>query len=644
MIFDELSQLAYENITPSEFYAEVLGRIASVVALRGASVWLLNGTEHSLACRIGPASEAVDASLHSLIKSTAASGEARFVVPQFLQEQQVTENPTDDLIAVAAVVDGSLRFAVILLNLPAKLDSSSQESCFRLLSIICDIAANFHRHSELNSLRTDRQRWQQIDDFASSIHRSLEPSEVFYLIANDGRAVIDCDRVLLLQNRGSKYRLEAVSGLDSVNRRSNLVRRAESLARRVAPMETTIRYPCGDEELPPQICEAIESFVDESGTSQLVVVPLIDATDIDDETDFTSEIHGVLIAENFSGQPLMMSQIDAVAKHSLSAVRNARKHRRVFLLPLWSMLGDMAWVVRVRAWPKLLVATVLMTALVLGTILVPVEFSLATEGTLEPSTRNFIFAPADGVITDLAVTHRSRVDKGDLIARVQNFDADLKLEELQGELQTTTNKLRSARASRTDATAGSLSPSQINRLAAEEEELEQWRQSLETQLELLRTQRQTLDIRTPIAGEVITWDLKNLLTARPVTQGQILMTVAKLEGPWQLELHLPDHSIGHFRQAQHDSELPLVVSFILASEPGRTLHGTVREIQDFTSLDESQRLGIRIFVDVEEQEIANLRVGAKVMGRIHCGRRSIAYVWLHELIEFVQAKILFRLS
>jgi hypothetical protein len=36
-----------------------------------------------------------------------------------------------------------------------------------------------------------------------------------------------------------------------------------------------------------------------------------------------------------------------------------------------------------------------------------------------------------------------------------------------------------------------------------------------------------------------------------------------------------------------------------------------------------------------------LRPGATVTAKIHCGRRSLGYVWLHELWETIQSRVLF---
>jgi hypothetical protein len=52
---------------------------------------------------------------------------------------------------------------------------------------------------------------------------------------------------------------------------------------------------------------------------------------------------------------------------------------------------------------------------------------------------------------------------------------------------------------------------------------------------------------------------------------------------------------------------------------------------------------VLIKVAIDKNELPQLRPGASVVAKLHCGRRSEGYVWFHDLIEFVQAKILFRL-
>ena len=48
-------------------------------------------------------------------------------------------------------------------------------------------------------------------------------------------------------------------------------------------------------------------------------------------------------------------------------------------------------------------------------------------------------------------------------------------------------------------------------------------------------------------------------------------------------------------------------------------------------------------VDVVADPARDLKVGADVKVKVHCGRAAVGYVWFHELWEFIQSRILFRL-
>ena len=97
------------------------------------------------------------------------------------------------------------------------------------------------------------------------------------------------------------------------------------------------------------------------------------------------------------------------------------------------------------------------------------------------------------------------------------------------------------------------------------------------------------------------------------------------------------------------------MTFILATDPGTKHKGTVREIDLAAEVEgeEGNTVQIKVGFDKAELlaalgadasgEVPHMRPGAEVSAKVDCGSRSIGYVWFHDLIEFVQAKILFRL-
>ena len=140
-------------------------------------------------------------------------------------------------------------------------------------------------------------------------------------------------------------------------------------------------------------------------------------------------------------------------------------------------------------------------------------------------------------------------------------------------------------------------------------------------------------MRSPLDGQALTWNLQELLDARPVQRGQALLTVADLDGPWELELHVPDHRAGHVLAAREALRADLDVSFALAAEPGTVYQGHIEDVALSTELDEADGATVLVTVAFDRDEVQGLRPGATVMARIHCGRRSLGYVWLHDLVR-----------
>ena len=585
-----------------------------------------------------------------LLGKVQSAGQPAFVLPQSTDDA-ASVNPTDYLLGICPIkVDDTV---VALLESFHEQDAqpADRDEALRQLRRIAAIAARFHHNSELRELRRGQEWWKQFETFTRAAHDSLHPTRTAYAIANEGQIVIGCDRFTVALRRGRKCRLLAISGQDSINRRANTNVLLGELVARVMAAGEAFHYPAKDDLVPPQLEDAADCYVDSSQVRYLTVFPLMEPTTGKDEADdrpTKAEVIGALVAEQFSGAPISQPLLEAVGRQSESALGNALEHHRVFLLPLWAAMGRLGWLVQARTLPKTLLAAVLVTAIVLALIFVPGNFVLTADGTLQPEVRRYVFAQADGVVDTLLVRHGSEVTEHQELAKLRSSDIDLRLVEIQGELETTSKKLTATKAARVASSGGPGGPradrAHTNQLAAEEEELRRWLSSLQHQQKLLIERQEQLVVRSPICGEVITWDVENLLTARPVTKGETLLIVAQTDGPWVLELLLADQRVGHLRAAQQHMDEQLRVTFILATNPGEQLEGRIKRSARATMLDDEVGLALPITVEIDEEEIPHLRPGAKVTAKIHCGRRPIGYVWLHELFEFVQSRILFRFS
>jgi hypothetical protein len=149
-----------------------------------------------------------------------------------------------------------------------------------------------------------------------------------------------------------------------------------------------------------------------------------------------------------------------------------------------------------------------------------------------------------------------------------------------------------------------------------------------------------LVVTSPLAGTVLTWNTHESLDARPVKQGQVLLTVAATTGPWHIELQVPDAQAGHVLAARQSAQAPLPVTFLLASDPAATQRAALKRVAQATHATSAGSTAEAIGL-VDGPLPASARAGGRVTARIHCGRRSLGYVWLHDLVDFVRTTFWF---
>ena len=379
----------------------------------------------------------------------------------------------------------------------------------------------------------------------------------------------------------------------------------------------------------------MEEYIDQTHVRTLAAIPLAEPAP---DGDAPPAPHGVLVLESFTPKPAGdgdRAMLESVCRQARLAVARAVRYERIPAVRLWEQWGR--WcrpgrVLRMALWSLPLVAAVA------ALVFVPAEFRVTCRGRLRPQIERRIFAPRDGRVERLHADHGDAVVANQLLAAMQSSDLDYEWTRLLGEIQTTTEQLESLRTTRLGGKP--LTADQRDeyvRQTAEEERLKKLLASLQEQKKLLDGEREAMQLRSPIAGHVLTWDLTEALQQRPVKRGQVLMTVADTGGPWVLEVEVPDQDAGYVLAARRASRPDLPVSFILATNPSQTYAGRLERLAEITEADQHQQLSVTALVRVEASAIPHRLAGAGVVARIDCGRRALGYVWLHDLIEAVRS-------
>lgn len=649
------------EITPEEFYDGFLHRVVAALAAIGGAVWTFDDEGHlSLSAHInlgetGLVEKPEDQQRHGkLLRKILEGGQDALVQPQYASPDEDVANPTD-LLLVCGILrsDQEVRGLVEVFQRTGG-RPAVQRGYLTFVKQMCEVAEDFLKTRQLR-LYTDRQAiWTQLEQFTRVAHGSLEPRAAAYAIANEGRRLVECDRVSVAIRKGGRCHIEAVSGQETFDKRSNTVTLLGKLASVVVKAGEPLWYLGDTRDLPPQVEAAVEAYVDEAHSKNIVVLPLAkprDEEDIKQNPNRKPEYIGALIIEqiNTDGIPMpMRRRIDVVADHGSVALTNALEHDSLFLMPVWRTIGKSKVLVGARMLPKTLAVAALVVIVVASLFFVPSNFELHGKGTLEPVLQRDVFAEVDGSVEKVLVKHGEEVKAGQALVEMSSTDIDTQIAKAFGEYQSNEKNVKKLQDEQYAMEKGARSKEDRLRelqIAGELDQALELRKSYELQLQLLKEKKDKLIIRSPIDGKIVTWKPDERLKTRPVSKGEVVLHVADTGSDWELEVRMPEDRMGHIRQAQKDQETPaLKVSYILATDPSRTLYGTIKEIEETAEVVPEEGNTVKVRVQIDKADLTDdvMRPDAAVSAKINCGRRSLGYCWFHDVFEFIQSKILFR--
>ncbi|MAI34486.1 MAG: hemolysin D [Planctomycetaceae bacterium TMED240] len=663
-LVNEIAQLSKSGATAEEFYPELLSRIITALAAAGGAIWLLDEDRQlNLQYQINAEpsileDDSEDATRHTrLIQRVANTGQSLLVPPYSGTTDGDGEgNPTGFLLCLGALQhDGHNDGLIEIFQRPGTAPDT-QRGYLRFLQQMCELAAEWLRSQKLRTLGDRQTLWQQADSFARATHESLDLKETAYIVANEGRRLIGCDRVSVAIKKSRKCKVQAISGQDTIENRSNIVTALNNLATRVVAAGEPLWHDGATEDLPPQIEEALEDYVDQSYGRNIAVLPLREperrlgvdndsgaAGEIDRDNAHRGEVIGALIVEQIESdipEDVFRARCDLVYEHGTRAIANSRAHSNLFLMPLWRALGRATWVLRARTLPKTIGVVALLLTVILGLIFIKKDFNLEAEGTLVPSEKREIFAPIDGEVIAVNFDHDDSVEQNDVLIELRNRDIEIQIADIEGQIQT--NLAEQAKVQGQLSRRQLLKPSELRSLQAEKNELQAKDMVLQRKLQLQKDRKAELMIRSPIQGTVVSWDVEKNLRLRPIMTGQVLMEVADLEQNLVLEVELPEKREGHLDEYIAQQGLSntdqLSVTYILATDPDEPMAANllIDSIAKRADANEEHGAVIKMRANPDQATLRGLqpRPGAKVIAKIYCGRRSSGFVFFHEIYEW----------
>ncbi|MCE4540134.1 HlyD family efflux transporter periplasmic adaptor subunit [Pelomonas sp. P7] len=323
------------------------------------------------------------------------------------------------------------------------------------------------------------------------------------------------------------------------------------------------------------------------------------------------EVVAVLIAQGDAN-----AAAQQVLRTSATLAEPLLRHWRTAELPLpvlaWRALRRVAGRLRGPghwAWKGGAVAAVLTLAVLL---LVPVDDRVTAHTVIEGRARQLVTAPFEGFIAEVPVRPGDRVQRGQLLLRLDDRDLKLEQAKLRGERDQAAGRLRQAMADR-EAAGVALASAEL--------------QGVEGQLALVDAKLARTRLVAPMDGLIVTGDWVQQLGA-PVELGKEMFEIAS-EG-YRVVLHVPERDIARVRtgqrgvlrlsgqpQAGHDFELSRV-----------TATASVQDgINGFRA--EAAWLG----------EVPPLSPGMQGVAKVVVGSANLLTIWTRESIDWLRLKL-----
>ena len=106
-------------------------------------------------------------------------------------------------------------------------------------------------------------------------------------------------------------------------------------------------------------------------------------------------------------------------------------------------------------------------------------------------------------------------------------------------------------------------------------------------------------------------------------------------GPWELELTVPDYRMGHVGTALRSvGSETTTVSLVTANDVETTLQGQISAVGTRTSVTPEDGVFVRIRVAMESATLSEKLIGAEASARITCGKCSLLYAIFGDAYEF----------
>jgi len=443
-------------------------------------------------------------------------------------------------------------------------------------------------------------------DFLAAIGEQPRLQGMAIAVANDLAARLRCERVSVgVIRRNGSIRVRAISHSASFKGQGRLVDATENAMEEALDQRTSVAYPPlpSTERAVTMAHRALTEIIRVQGTSLISVVM----------GDGKGELVGAITFERHRNEPFdkeALQLAEAIAVLLGPIVGLQLRANRLLAGRVIDHVDDSLISLFGPRRPVLKLGVIGVISLALFLALAKGEHRVTAKSVLEGEVQRAAVAPFEGFIRTAPVRAGDTVKAGDVLAALEDRELILDRLKWRAERDKLVQKQREVRAKH-DRTNLVILDSQIRQA--------------EAQLALAEEKLARARILAPFDGIVVSGDLSQMLGS-PVEKGKTLFELAPLDS-YRLIIHVDERDVRYVAMGQSGT-----VAF--AGVPWTPLRMILSKITPVTVAEEG-RNSFRIEARLTEPG-PHLRPGMEGVAKIETGQRSLVWIWMRAVIEWLR--------
>ena len=541
----------------------VFDRVLEALDAQAGSLWLVDKPNKQNICHLaeGPAKK-------GLVGLRLVDGKG--IVGSVIQSQQpeVILDCSDDerfnkdvdsrtgfvtrsMICVPLVIDGETYGAIQIINKNNVLNCQFDDEDCKLVLQLASGASLSVKNARIFEMESRVDQMRILMDISKEVVSTLDLDQVLDYVVNKTNELVDITggAVALYNDKKKHLELMALSGGRTVEHEDENQVALVQLMEQVKKIERSSYV--ADLEKYKQTLKTGDNlwvtYMQENQLNAIWSMPLQDEEGVLGVILFESNTAGFANGSKADLLHILSSQTSV-------ALRNASLFKNIPLSVALSNASKNRRSLAVGGWKKPAVVSLCLINLIAGLHYLPIFRWVSAPAIIEARLGQGVFLPVAGKIEKVFVLEGQLVSQGEIIAKLDSSEIQLKLLEAGSQLAIIERQIVEARAE-SDAAA-------MNRAAIE-------RQSLRAKVTKARADLQHVELKAPLNGMVLTPNPQEL-QGRVFAMGDEIVRLADPNNLIML-VHIPETDL-------LDIAIGQKVRGILRAQPGHTFEGEVRHV------------------------------------------------------------------